>query len=47
MKYIRCKYANGNTGCYINEPGVGWKYVHGNAVGHHLPSRDGYLLIYL
>ncbi|WP_305927766.1 hypothetical protein [Bacillus mycoides] len=30
------KYADGNTGYYINEPGVGWKYAHGNGGGHQL-----------
>ncbi|PGC53781.1 hypothetical protein [Bacillus pseudomycoides] len=24
------KYADGNTGYYIDEPGVGWKYAHGD-----------------
>ncbi|MDY8165870.1 MULTISPECIES: hypothetical protein [Bacillus] len=42
MKYICYKYADGNTGYYINEPGVGWKYAHGNAGGHHLPGRGGH-----
>ncbi|UNK30975.1 hypothetical protein MNO09_00245 (plasmid) [Bacillus sp. N5-665] len=59
MKYISYKYADGKTGYYINEPGVGWKYAHGNAGGHHLPGGRSltnntyrhicrcYLLIYL
>jgi len=29
-------YADGNTGYYIDEPGVGWKHAHGNGGGHHL-----------
>ncbi|MEK4605552.1 hypothetical protein MHH42_31715 [Bacillus sp. FSL L8-0099] len=42
MKYISYKYADGNTGYYINEPGVSWKYTHGNAGGHHLPGGGGH-----
>ncbi|MED3542308.1 hypothetical protein ABEX53_19115 [Bacillus toyonensis] len=27
MKHISYKYADGNTGYYIDEPGVVWKYA--------------------
>ncbi|MFV1456824.1 hypothetical protein [Bacillus mycoides] len=32
--------ADGNTGYYIDEPGIGWKYAHGNT-GHHFEPGGG------
>ncbi|KFN09848.1 hypothetical protein DJ94_5505 [Bacillus pseudomycoides] len=36
------KYADGNTGYYINEPGGLKCSQHGNAGGHHISEPGGH-----